>query len=188
MHRYKLNPKAFFAFANRSKKVRTSVRPLKDGPKKMAEILSAQYEGAFSKPKDDYSHLTFQQATCEHLDDLDFTEEDIIVDGIKGNSAPRPDGIPVYLLKTFKLALMRPLHYIWRVSLDSGIMPEGVSRSTITPIFKEGNRSAAKDYRPVELTNHTTKIFDRVLRKALVHHLEFDNLLNDPHGFRNGRS
>ena len=55
----------------------------------MAEILSAQYGGAFLKPKDDYSHLTFRQATCEHLDDLDFTEEDIIeaVD-IKGNSAP----------------------------------------------------------------------------------------------------
>ena len=41
----------------------------------------------------------------------------------------------------------------------------------------------------MSLTNHTTKIFERVLRKALVEHLKSNNLLNEAqHGFRRGRS
>ena len=78
---------------------------------------------------------------------------------------------------------------MWRASLDTGLMPEGRSKSIITPIFKGGNKSEAKDYRPVSLTNHTTKIFERVLRKALIKHMESNNVLNNTqHGFRSGRS
>ena len=193
----KLNSKAFFAYANKSIKLRCSVGPLKEGqhyysgPKKMAEILSAQYEGAFSKPLEDYSHINFQQASCEHLDDLQFTLADIMeaAQDMCGSSAPGPDGLSAFFLKKYIGVLKRPLHYMWRTSLDTGKMPDGINQSVITPIFKEGTRSAPKDYRPVALTNHTTKIFERVLRKAMIEHLESNNLLNESqHGFRNLRS
>ena len=194
---FKKNYKAFFAYANRNMKMRSSVGPLREGKhyhngeKKMAEILSAQYEGAFSKPLKDYSHISFRKATCEELEDVIFNEDDIesAIDDMKWDSAPGPDGISAFLLKKYKEALKVPLCYMWRTSLDTGKMPEGVNQSLITPIFKGGNRSTPKDYRPVALTNHTTKVFERVLRKAMVEHMESNNLLNDPqHGFRNKRS
>ena len=52
--------KGIFAFASRSIKAKSSMGPLKegkhfyDGPKKMADILNAQYESAFFKPLDSY--------------------------------------------------------------------------------------------------------------------------------------
>ena len=85
--------------------------------------------------------------------------------------------------------LAKPLHYMWRTSLDTGKMPEGTNQSIITPIFKGGCRSFPKDYRPVALINHITKVFERVLGKAMVEHLEANNLLNESqHGFINFRS
>ena len=157
----------------------------------MAEILNNQYEGAFSKPLDDYAHISFQRAKCPELSDINFTHDDIkeAVRTLRTSSAPGPDGISAFLLKKYIDVLVIPLHYIWRTSLDTGQMPEGTIQSIITPIFKGGNRSLPKDYRPVALTNHSTKIFERVLRKALIHHIESNHLLNDAqHGFRNQRS
>ena len=47
----------------------------------------------------------------------------------------------------------------------------------------------ASNYRPVSLTSHIVKIFERVVRKKLVDHFESNNLLSDhQHGFRKGHS
>ena len=44
-------------------------------------------------------------------------------------------------------------------------------------------RSLLKNYRPVGLTSHIVKVFERVVRSALVKHLEGNNLLpNGQHG------
>ena len=41
----------------------------------------------------------------------------------------------------------------------------------------------------VALTSHLVKIFEKILRKHIVHHLESNNLFNHTqHGFRAGRS
>ena len=68
-------------------------------------------------------------------------------------------------------------------------MPEGILQSNITPIFKGGDHNLPSNYRPIALTNHTTKVFERVLWKALVFHLEINHLMNpSQHGFRSRRS
>ena len=56
-----------------------------------------------------------------------------------------------------------------------------------TPIFKKGDKSEPANYRPISLTSHPIKIFERVIRKKIVDHL--DHLeSNKQHGFRKGRS
>ena len=46
-----------------------------------------------------------------------------------------------------------------------------------------------KNYRPVALTSHLVKIFEKVIRNALVNFIEHNDLLNpNQHGFRAGRS
>ena len=78
---------------------------------------------------------------------------------------------------------------MWRNSLDTGKLPEGIAIAWITPIYKGGNKSLPANYRPVALTNHVTKIFERVLKKEIVLHLERNDLLNaSQHGFTSGRS
>ena len=61
--------------------------------------------------------------------------------------------------------------------------------SHIAPLHKKGSKALPVNYRPVSLTSHIIKIYERVLRKRLVAHLESNNLLcNQQHGFRSGHS
>ena len=56
-------------------------------------------------------------------------------------------------------------------------------------MHKGGSRSAPKNYRPVALTSHLIKVFERVVRHALVNHIEHLGLLPDgQHGSRAMRS
>ena len=59
----------------------------------------------------------------------------------------------------------------------------------MSPVYKGGSRGSPKNYRPVALTSHLTKVFERVVRKVLVDHLEKNGFLPDgQHGFRKFRS
>ena len=59
----------------------------------------------------------------------------------------------------------------------------------ICPVHKGGSRTIPKNYRPVALTSHLIKIFERVVRHALVNHLESQGLLPEgQHGSRGMRS
>jgi hypothetical protein len=78
---------------------------------------------------------------------------------------------------------------MWRKSLDTGEIPNSLKNANIAPIFKGGDRSEAKNYRPVALTSHLIKIFERVIRDRINNFLEATGKFNkQQHGFRTGRS
>ena len=59
----------------------------------------------------------------------------------------------------------------------------------VIPIHKGGSQGSASNYRPVALTSHLSKVFEKVVRKFIVAFLEEHNLFNPTqHGFRLGRS
>ena len=59
----------------------------------------------------------------------------------------------------------------------------------VVPIFKNGNRGVPSNYRPVALTSHLIKVFEKVLRKYIVAYMEENQLFNSgQYGFRLGRS
>ena len=125
------------------------------------------------------------------ISDIDFTEEDIInaIDELRNNSAAGPDGLAAILLKNCKEALAKPLYILWRDCLDQGITPAKLKEGHIIPLHKGGHQGIASNYRPVALTSHLIKVFEKVIRNKLVAFLEENNLFNNSqHGFRSGRS
>ena len=120
------------------------------------------------------------------MSDIKFTEEDIVkaCSELKAASAAGADGVPSALLKNCRNELKRPLYLLWRSSLDSGIIPADLLLVLVSPVHKGGSRGVAKNYRPVALTSHIVKVFERVVRRALVSHFEQHGLLpNGQHGF-----
>jgi hypothetical protein len=164
-------------------------------PKQIANLLQDQFTSVFSDPlATDSTAADFDVPSLSSPfleDQLNFTEEDIIlaINDIKANAASGPDEIPVSLLKNCKERLARPIFILWSHSFSAGIVPSYYKMSHIAPLHKKGSKALPVNYRPVSLTSHIIKIYERVLRKRLVAHLESNNLLcNQQHGFRSGHS
>ena len=108
---------------------------------------------------------------------------------MKISSAPGPDGFPSMVLHDYAQELAQCMCMLWRRSMDTQEMPDGINIAYVTPIFKGGDKSMPKNYRPVSLTSHITKVFEKVMHKAIMNHLKINELLNETqHGFRQRRS
>ena len=201
--RIKSNSKAFYSFARSRQKVKAKVGPFMDpksaspnpSPDFAAEALRQQYNSVFAVPRPAWRVENFEEHFREVegdiLADIQFSQEDIqqACAELKGTAAPGPDGVPAALLKCCREELGKPLHMLWRSSLDTGSIPVELLLVLICPIHKGGSRSVPKNYRPVALTSHLIKIFERVVRRALVKHIEKLGLLPDgQHGSRSMRS
>ena len=61
--------------------------------------------------------------------------------------------------------------------------------ANIAPIFRKGNKVLAENYRPVSLTCITCKLFEHIVCRQILDHVEDHKILtNLQHGFRSGRS
>lgn len=105
------------------------------------------------------------------------------------NSASGPNGVPSILLKNCAKELCCPIRIIWEESIECGTVPKFYKETHITPIFKKGDRARAANYRPIDLTSHIIKAYERVLRGVMVDFIDKNQLLcNNQHEFRLGRS
>ena len=162
----------------------------------IANVLQKQFVSVFSDPSvtDVSSASNFDVSKILHPhsdDDIRFTTQDIMdaIDDIKPHAAPGPDEIPPIVLKQCKEQLATPIHLIWSRSLASGSVPKCYKRSLVTPLYKKGSRALPSNYRPVSITSHVIKLYERVVRKQLVTHLTLNNLMcRKQHGFQAGKS
>ena len=194
----KTNPKYFFSYAKQFSSTRSSIGPLLNEIKeytasspKMAYLLSTQYSSVFSEPKDSPYYTVEEDMSAISLTDIDFSEQDIIdaIDELKNTSASGPDGIAAIFLKKCKESLAKPLFGLWRKCLDQQVTPTKLKEAHIIPIHKGGHQGLPANYRPIALTSHLVKIFEKVVRNYIVNFIEENDLFNDSqHGFRTGRS
>ena len=93
------------------------------------------------------------------------------------------------MLKNCKHELVKPLCKLWDASFHHGIVPSKLKNCIITPTYKGGSKADAANYRPIALTSHLIKIFEKLLRNHIVKYMEENSLFNpNQHGFRKGHS
>ena len=104
------------------------------------------------------------------LSDIQFTAKDMedVIDELSSNAAAGMDGFPAILLKKCKIQLSQPLTIFWRKCLDDGYIPPRLKKSIITPIHKGDSRAVPANYRPIALTSHIIKMFEKILRRHVV--------------------
>ena len=125
------------------------------------------------------------------LDDITLTEEIIKNKLIKlnPNKSPGPDGWHPRVLKEVAEALTPPLLILLRKSLDEGSLPDDWKQGNTTAIHKKGTKANPCNYHPISLTSIICKLFEAIIRDAIVTHMSVNNLLCDQqHGFVPGRS
>ena len=203
VEKIKKNPKFFFSYAKRLQKTRSTIPVLRDetgrlvdDPAIKAELLQKQYCKVFSNPDNADIEKCLQseglpQGLVTGFSEFSFTEEDMI-EALKELDpySAAPDGdIPARILSSCRKELAVPLCILWSESFSRGYIPETLKTQHVTPIYKKGDRADPANYRPVSLTSHVIKTFERVVRKNLVRYLEMNLLISrNQHGFRKKRS
>ena len=199
IEKIKQNPHYFYSYAKRFSKQKSTIGPLlnhqnelENNPKKMADILQNQYSSVFSDPNSKCKaipDLNLHLKTT--ISDINFSEKDIVkaINEIKMNSACGEDDIPAIILKNCINTLSYPILRLWQDSFTHGYIPSQYKSQFITPIHKKDSKAEPSNYRPISLTSHIIKIFERIIRNHLVTHLEDNNLIcKNQHGFRKCRS
>ena len=121
--------------------------------------------------------------------DIDFDEVKVkdLLAAINSNKACGPDGIHGKILKHCAASLSHPLSMLFRLSYNSGCLPNDWKVAHVVPVHKKGCKDNVENYRPISLTSLVMKTFERILKQELLFHTA--HLLDErQHGFLNNKS
>ena len=146
-------------------------------------FISVMTSDTSAPPEFDYN--------CQHkLSTVSFTENDIanLLIGIKPHKAIGPDGIHPHILHEVP-GFAKPLFILFKQSFNSGCLPSDWTDANICALHKKKARTEANNYRPVSLTSHVIKTFEKLILYDILTYCDEFNLLScHQHGFRTGKS
>ena len=194
----KNNPKKFWKYVSSKDHSRRSVKALSTDDSKevtnlkdITKLLNRQFASVFTnEPDGPLPHsppydipnpmppiLLSPPVVQKRLEALDV------------NKSAGPDNLHPRLLKELAKEIAQPLCNIFQLSLDSKKVPKDWKLTHVTPIFKKGDRTKAKNYRPISLTSAVAKTLERIVNADILTHLCNNNILSpDQHGFLPGKS
>jgi len=95
------------------------------------------------------------------------------------------DEISSRILKISAPYVLSLLTYTFNKILSTGIFPERLKFSEVTPLFKKGDITEFSNYRPISLLTSFPKIIEKIIYKRLYSYLNGNNVLvDDQYGFR----
>ena len=194
----KQNPKQFWRYVKSKLKVRQGVPNLEreygtltETDFAKAEVLNYFFKKVFTLEDDSELPNVEQMRVIHPSQEVTFTEDDIegLLSKLNIAKSAGPDGLHPRILKDLSVQLAQPLFILFRMSLETGMLPDDWKIAQISPIFKKGHRYKPGNYRPVSLTAVFCKILEKLVRRNIIDHLEQNELI-DPaqHGFVKGRS
>ena len=135
------------------------------------------------------SYIKRSPANSFALSLTDEYEINAIIANLKNKHSAGPDDIPVGVVKAVKETISPILSKIINISFETGVFPDRLKLSKVTPIFKSGNKSEMGNYRPISILSTFSKIFEKAIALRLTNFLEKHAILHDNQfGFRKGHS
>ena len=195
----KLGSGDFWRIANSVlNKGKSAIPPLFNGP----EVLSSASDKAklFAKNFSKNSNLddsgislpVFPLRTNLKLHNISITPKIVkkVITNLDSSKASGPDCIPVVVLKNCEPELSYILAKLFSKCLKESCFLDCWKVSSVVPAFKNvGERSTAKNYRPVSLLSVVSKVFEKLVNNRIVDNLEKCGLFSDfQYGFRSSRS
>ena len=144
-------------------------------------MLQHQYSSVFSDPNSNTKKSPDLKLNLSNtISEINITLEEIVkaIDEISADSACGENDIPALILKECKHTLSKPIMLLWRDSFQNGYIAKQFKSQIITPIHKKASKAEPANYRPIALTSHIIKVFERIVRNQLVAHLEGNKLLS----------
>ena len=193
----KANPRDFYRYINSQKKDTQGIPPLKkrngsgiaQSEFEKAEEFNGQFSDVFTKSE--YKQVPLMDRSAPFMHDIVVTKEGVtkLLKGLNPSKALGPDELHPRVLKELAVELGPVFAHLFQQSIDTGEIPKEWSLANICPLFKKGDRSLARNYRPVSLTCIPCKLLEHIVCSNIMAHLDEHELLSDrQHAFRKWHS
>ena len=113
-----------------------------------------------------------------------------IITKLDSSKMSGPDCVPLVVLSKRETQLSYILAELFNMCLKESCFPDCWKVSSVVPVFKNvGERSTAKNYRPVSLLSVVSKVFEKLVNNRIADHLEKCGIFSDfQHGFTPSQS
>jgi hypothetical protein len=136
---------------------------------------------SFLPPVDLPNSFALTPTTCNEIATL--------IDKLRPKHSHGFDNISPKLVKDMKYGILKPLVHIVNQSLSTGIVPNKMKLAKIVPIFKTGDTSLIKNYRPISLLPTFSKLLERLVYNRLYSYLMINKLISPcQYGFQKHKS
>ena len=99
------------------------------------------------------------------------------------------DGLTAKFIIDSAESIVKPLAYIFNLSIRSSVFPDDLKRAKIVPIYKKKAKTEPGNYRPVSVLSVISKVLERVICEQLTDYIEkHDYLYELLSGFRSSYS
>ena len=103
----------------------------------------------------------------------------------KRKSAAGPDGLKMSVYSEACENLILPLQALFNTINSTGLIPDNFKTAKVILLHKKKSKQNMANYRPISMSNHISKIWERIVNNRLMTHLEKNNRLSrHQHGFR----
>ena len=129
--------------------------------------------------------------SLKSLPDIDITITKIKnkLDQPNPEKSPGNDLIHPAILKNLSDELAVPLTDIFKSTMQETEILDDWKMANVTPIYKNGSKRQAVNYRPINLTSQISKILESVIRDEMMAYLLKHNIIRDTqHGFLPSKS
>ena len=154
-----------------------------------AEEFNGQFSDVFTKSE--YKHVPLMDRSAPFIHDILVTKEGVtkLLKGLSPSKALGPEELHPRVLKELAMELGPVFAHLFQQSIDTGKIPKEWSLANICPLIKKGDRSLARNYRPVSLTCIPCKLLEHIVCSNIMAHLDKHELLADrQHAFRKWHS
>jgi len=108
---------------------------------------------------------------------------------LQDKKTPDHNGISTNFFKKIIFNIAKPLHHIFSLSFDKGLVPSQLKIAKVIPIFKAGDRCNMDNYRPISLLSSISKIIEKIVAIRLTDFLNSCNIFSEwQFGFRSQHS
>ena len=113
-----------------------------------------------------------------------------ILDITNKSKATGQDPVSYHMVKHLNEPAIRMLTEFYQACWEQGQIPKAWKKSEVIGIKKDGKpANQPTSYRPISLTPHLGKLYERILKDRLQHHLDSNNIIPPLQaGFRPGRN
>ena len=130
--------------------------------KDKAELFNQYFYSVFTDAATPLPNLEEVSIPSSTIPDITLSFQDIFEElrSLQTSKAVGPDNTGPKVLNICADSLTAPLHHLFSLSLANCVIPSDWKCHNIIPVYKSGDKSSVKNYRPISLLCNVSKVLE----------------------------